>query len=84
MTKVILFTMSTCPWCRKTKKFFADNKIPFEYTDYDLASDEEQRKIMNIMLKNGCNGIFPFVMIDKDVVIGYRPEKYSELLRLEK
>jgi len=82
--KVIMYTMSTCPWCRKTKKFFTDNKIPFEYTDYDLATDEEQKKIMDTMLKKGADGIFPFVIIGKDVVIGYHPEKYSELLRLKK
>ena len=82
--KVIIYTMSTCPWCRKTKKFFTDNKIPFEYTDYDLATDEEQKKIMDTMLKKGSDGIFPFVIIGKDVVIGYHPEKYSELLGLKK
>ena len=29
MKKVSLYTLSTCPWCRKAKQFFAERNIPF-------------------------------------------------------
>ena len=37
MKNVFMYTLSTCPWCRKTKKYFTDHNIPFKYVDYDLA-----------------------------------------------
>jgi glutaredoxin len=81
LVKVSMFTLSTCPWCRKTKKFFTDRNIPFDYIDYDLADETEQEKILAEMSKYGGSA-FPFVKIDGSVVIGYNPEKYSELLGL--
>lgn len=77
-----MYTLSTCPWCRKTKQFFTERNIPFEYTDYDLAEAEEQQKIRNEMEKYGSVA-FPFVKINGDVVIGWNPEKYAELLGRE-
>jgi glutaredoxin len=75
-----MYTLSTCPWCRKTKKWFKDRGIPFEYVDYDLAPEVEQEKIAEEMLKYTGHISFPFVNIDGDVVIGYNPEKYEEIV----
>ena len=41
MKQVTLYTLSTCPWCRKAKKFFTDNNIPFTDIDYDLGTTSE-------------------------------------------
>jgi glutaredoxin len=79
LVKVSMYTLSTCPWCRKTKKFFTDRKIPFEYIDYDLADEKVQEKIMEEMSEYGGSA-FPFVKIDGNIVIGYNPEKYSQIL----
>ncbi len=78
--KIFMYTLSTCPWCRKTKQFFRDKNIPFEYVDYDLQDEEKQEKILEDMAKHGGNTAFPFVKIDGKVIVGYNPEKYSELL----
>lgn len=82
MKKVTMYTLSTCPWCRKTKQFFTDRHIPYEYTDYDLADDETQEKIMRELDAAGATA-FPFVRIGDDVVEGYHPERYTKLLGLD-
>ena len=81
--KIFMYTLSTCPWCRKTKQFFKEKNIPFDYVDYDLQGEEEQEKIIQEMQRIGGTGAFafPFVIIDGKVVVGYNPEKYSELLK---
>ncbi len=78
--KVFMYTLSTCPWCRKTKQFFKERNIPFEFVDYDLQSEEEQDKIMEEMEKLSGARAFPFVKIDNNIIVGYNPDKYSELL----
>lgn len=83
MAKVFMYTLSTCPWCRKTKQFFKENNIPFDYVDYDLQGEEEQQKIIDEMTKAGGMA-FPFVKIGDQIVVGYNPEKYAELLGLNK
>lgn len=81
MKKVSMYTLSTCPWCRKTKKFFTERNIPFDYIDYDLADSETQKRIINDMERHGASA-FPYVMIENDIVEGYSPDKYTKLLGL--
>ena len=82
MEKVTMYTLSTCPWCRKTKKFFTEHNIPFEYTDYDLADDATQDKIMAELDAAGATG-FPFVRIGEKVVVGYQPDVYAKLMGIK-
>jgi glutaredoxin len=77
-----MYTLSTCPWCRKAKKFFSERNIPFDFTDYDLADEATQDKIMRELDAMGVKG-FPFVRIGDQVVEGYRPDRYAQLLSLQ-
>ena len=79
MKKVSMYTLSTCPWCRKTKQFFNQHHIPFEFVDYDLADETTQDKIMRELDAEGVKG-FPFVRIGDQTVEGYQPERFEKLL----
>jgi glutaredoxin len=81
MKKVTVYTLSTCPWCRKTKIFFKENNVPFTYIDYDLADEQTQRRIIKEVDAAGANG-FPFVKIDDEIIVGYQPESYAKALGL--
>ncbi len=81
--KVFMYTLSTCPWCRKTKQFFKEKNISFDYVDYDLQGDNEQEKIIKEMTRLGGGMAFPFVKIGEKIIVGYNPEKYKELLGLK-
>ena len=79
MKKITVYTLSTCPWCRKTKNFFNDHKIPFTFIDYDLADEPTQRRISQELDAAGATG-FPYVRINDEVIVGYQPERYSKAL----
>lgn len=79
MKKVTMYTLSTCPWCLKTKQWFTQHHVPFEYTDYDLADEATQARIQRELDSAGAGG-FPFVRIGNQVVEGYQPARYGELL----
>lgn len=81
MKKVSMYTLSTCPWCRKTKKFFTEHNIPFDFIDYDLSDDATQKRIIADMDSHKASG-FPFVMINGDTVEGYNPDRYTQLMGL--
>ena len=84
MKRVFMYTLSTCPWCRKTKTYFADHNVPFQYVDYDLQTPEEQQKIEQEMKNRGGALSFPWVLIGDDLVVGWNPAKYDELMGLSK
>ena len=82
MKKVVMYTLSTCPWCMRAKKFFREHDIPFEYIDYDKADKETQQAIREDCLFHGEQMSFPFIKIGDDVVVGYNLNKYTQLLGL--
>lgn len=84
MKKVSMYTLSTCPHCRKAKQFFRDRNISFDFIDYDLASEDVQNKIAAEMMAHSGHITFPFVRIGDVVVFGFNPERYEQLLRSEK
>jgi glutaredoxin len=84
MKTVFMYTLSTCPWCRKTKHYFTERNIPFKYVDYDLQPPQEQEKIEQEMRKRGGPLSFPWVLIDDALVVGWNPAKYDELMGLSK
>jgi glutaredoxin len=82
--KVKGYTLSYCPWCNKAKKFFAEHRVEFEYVDYDMVSEDEQKEIEKEMKKHtGGDVSFPYVVIGTEVVVGWNPDRYKELLDLK-
>jgi glutaredoxin len=81
MPHIVMYTLSTCPWCNRAKKFFAEHDIPVEFTDYDLCDQETKEKINADMKAAGVTG-FPVVWIDGEVVPGYKPAIWREKLGL--
>jgi len=79
MKPVTLYTLSTCPWCRKAKQFFTHKNVPFTYIDYDLADEPTQERILQELDAAGATG-FPFAKIGNSIVSGYQPAAYSKAL----
>lgn len=80
MKKVTIYALSTCLWCKKTKKYFEEHKVQFESIDYDKQDEEHQEKMMEEMRGVGCSGSFPFVRIGTACVQGYDPAEFEKLL----
>jgi glutaredoxin len=81
--KVILYALSTCAWCKLTKKFLKENKIEYEYIDVDLIDGKEKEKIKMEILNKGGELSYPTIIVDDTIVItGFRKDKLSEALKL--
>ncbi len=77
--KVILYALSTCQWCRKTKDLLRDLNIDYYYVDVDLADNEKQKELVEEIKKFNPSCSFPTLVIeDKDCIIGFDEEKIKE------
>ncbi|MEZ5125555.1 MAG: glutaredoxin family protein [Thermoleophilia bacterium] len=79
---VELYTLSTCPWCKKAKAFLDSRGVTYTYIDYDLAEADVQSRIQEEMTAHNARS-FPFMKIGDDFIIGYNPDAYTRLLDLE-
>lgn len=78
-----LWALSTCPWCRKTKQYFTAHGIEFEFVDVDLLPDGEAARAANEAHELAGVRTYPIVRIGDEVIVGYRPERFAELLGLK-
>ncbi|MCS7249734.1 MAG: glutaredoxin family protein [candidate division WOR-3 bacterium] len=79
--KVVLYALSTCGWCRKTKNLLSQLSINYQCFDVDLLKGEEREKILQELKKYNANLSFPTLVIDDQIVIiGYDEEKIKKEL----
>ena len=81
--KVFLYAISTCAWCKQTKKFLKDNGIEYEYVDVDLCDEEGQEKVSKGILSKGGRLSYPAIIIDNKILInGFHVDKIKEALEI--
>lgn len=81
--KVLMYALSTCVWCKRTKKFLTDKEVEFEYVDVDLCEEEDKEKIRKDILKRGGNLSYPTIIVDdKRLITGYSEDEIKEALEL--
>jgi glutaredoxin-like protein NrdH len=81
--KVFVYALSTCAWCKQTKKFLKENEIEYEYVDVDLCDEEDQEKVSKDVLSKGGRLSYPAIIIDSKILInGFHVDKIKEALEI--
>ena len=79
--KIILYALSTCGWCKKTKEFLNSLGVEFSYIFVDLLEEQEKEEIMEDVIKWNPRRSFPTLIInDEKCIVGYKEDQIKEAL----
>lgn len=78
--EIMLYTLSTCPWCRKTKKYFEERGVSYHFLDVDTLSRKERQAARDKIVELAGSLEYPVTVINGTVVQGYSPSEYAEAL----
>lgn len=79
---VMLYALSTCPYCRMTKKYLDENDVEYDVVDVDLL-EEDERSVVVTDVKHLSGGTsFPVIVIDDEVIVGFNKAAMKERLGL--
>ncbi len=78
--RVVLYALSTCGWCRKTKELLQGEDVEHEYVDVDLLEGFERKMVSEEVRELNPRGNYPVLQIDEQVIVGYDPDKTREAL----
>ncbi len=81
-TKVFLFALSTCGWCRKTREFLETNGIEYDYIYVDLLKGDERKEALDELRKWTPRQAFPTIIIGEEVLVGLDEGKLRGALGL--
>lgn len=79
--KVVLFALSTCGWCKKTRMLLEDLGAEYDYIYVDFLQGEERQKVIKQAEKWNPQLSFPTLVInDEETIVGFNEDKVREIL----
>lgn len=79
---IMLYALSTCIWCKKTKALLDSLGVEYSYEYVDLLSDNDRKVVLDTVKKwnPACN--FPTLVIDdKKCIVGFREDEIREAFK---
>lgn len=80
---VKVYSLSTCPWCKKVKKYLDDNNVQYDVVEVDLAKGEDQKKALEEVEKLTGKRSFPVTVINEKAITGFKQEELEGALKDE-
>jgi len=81
--KILLYAISTCIWCNKTKKLLRDLGVEFSYIFVDELDGKEKDNIMKQVENWNPRCSFPTIVInDKKCIVGFKENEIKAVLGL--
>ncbi|MDP2931504.1 MAG: glutaredoxin family protein [Chloroflexota bacterium] len=79
---VMLYALSTCVWCRKTKDLLDKLGIEYDYEYVDLLQGGEKDKTMETVKRWNPSCSFPTLVInDNKCIVGFAEDEIREALK---
>jgi len=76
---VKLFALSTCVWCRRTKRLLDSLGIGYRYIFMDLLDRETRDEVEREVRRYNPRCSFPTLVIDdKRTIVGFQEEEIGE------
>ena len=79
---IMVYALSTCPWCGKTKKLLNELGIDYYFEDVDLASADDKKRIMATLAKWNPQNSFPTIVLNNSkCIVGFKEQDLREALK---
>ena len=80
--KIMLYALSTCVWCRKTKQFLDDLGVVYDYVYVDLLEGSDKNDTIEEVRKWNPRCSFPTLVInDEKCITGFKEDEIKEALK---
>lgn len=80
---VHLYALSTCPYCRMTKRFLEEHGVDYELTEVDTMDGEDKQAAIEEVKRISGGTSFPVLVVDeKEPVVGFNKTRIADLLGL--
>jgi glutaredoxin-like protein NrdH len=80
--KLMLYALSTCGWCKKTRALIEEMGVEYDYVYVDQLEGEEQEDAVAQMGKYNPATNFPTLVIDSGkAIIGFKEDDIRKALK---
>lgn len=79
-SKIILYALSTCPWCGKTRDLLSSLGVKYDYVYVDLLKGKDREQAVNEIKSLNPSISFPTVVVGDKVIIGFNEKEIRAAL----
>ena len=80
--KIVLYTLSTCMWCRMAKNLLHDMGVGYEFIDVDTLPTEEKDEAKKEIKRWNPDGSYPTMIINDNLsVSGFDEQEIREKIK---
>jgi glutaredoxin-like protein NrdH len=80
---VKVYSLSTCPWCKKVKRLLDEKGVQYDVIDVDLAEGQVQKQALEEVEKLTGSRSFPVTVVGEAVIRGFKEDELNEALKNE-
>jgi glutaredoxin-like protein NrdH len=77
---ILLYALSTCQWCRKTKDLLTELGVAFDYIYVDLLEGRELETTLDAVKQYNPRCSFPTLIIGERCIVGFQEKVIREAL----
>lgn len=77
-----LYALSTCPYCRMTKRYLDDHGVTYDLVEVDLLEGEQRQSTIDEVKRLSGGTSFPVLVADEEVVVGFNKTRMADILGL--
>jgi glutaredoxin-like YruB-family protein len=77
-SKVIIYSMPTCPHCGKAKQWFQQHNI--DYEEIDISQNET---VQNELMEKVGQLAVPVIKVEDDLIVGFNEENFSDFFGVD-
>ncbi|MFC1511715.1 glutaredoxin family protein [Candidatus Latescibacterota bacterium] len=78
---IILYALSTCVWCKKTRRLLEDMGVGYSYIYVDLLPQDERERVNKEVERWNPRCSFPTLVVNNErCVIGFSEDEIREAL----
>ncbi|HHT18164.1 MAG: glutaredoxin family protein [Euryarchaeota archaeon] len=79
---VVLYALSTCGWCKKTRMMLEELGVEYNYVYVDLLEGDERQEMIEQLKKWNPQLSFPTLIINnEECIVGFDEDKVKENLQ---
>ena len=78
--QVMLYALSTCVWCKKTRQLLDDLGVAYDYEYVDLLQGDEKTEAMAAVRRWNPSCSFPTLVINDKCIVGFMENDIREAL----
>ena len=75
MARPVIFSTPNCSWCRRAKRYFRENGVPFK----EINVEKDPAAARDLVKKTGQSGV-PVIKIGNAWIVGFDRERIDKEL----